>query len=101
MGTRLYAANFPYDVDEDQIRAFFSGNVKQRRHGRVESVKMILDRVTGRFRGFIFVEMSTEADARAAVADLHGKSCGGRTITVEIAKDREGDKRSRERHDNE
>ena len=56
--------------------------------GQVESVSVMRDAATGRARGFAFVEMATDADAQKAIADLHDKSFGGRTLTVNEARPR-------------
>src|SRR5262249_35073708 len=62
-------------------------------HGVVRFAQVVLDRDTGRSRGFGFVELATEQDARAALAGLNGKQVGGRTLTVRAAQPREGDSR--------
>lgn len=79
---KLYVGNLPFDTDEEQIRELFST------YGDVQSVDMINDRDTGRFRGFCFVAMdNSEADAAAAA--LNGYSFGGRPLKVNEAKPRE------------
>ncbi len=84
MGTRLYVGNLPFDVDEAQLRTLFAGNGRT-----VTEVKMVTDRDTGRPRGFAFVEMGSEGDAQAAVRELQGTQMGGRTLTVNEARERE------------
>src|SRR5207302_4882892 len=69
MGTRLYVGNLPYDVDEDTIKAFFEGAGGR----QVTQVKIVTDRDTGRPRGFAFVEVTNEDQAKTAIADLDGK----------------------------
>jgi len=79
---KLYVGNLPFDTDEEQIRELFST------YGDVQSVDMINDRETGRFRGFCFVAMgNSEADAAATA--LNGYSFGGRPLKVNEAKPRE------------
>jgi RNA recognition motif-containing protein len=82
MGTRLYVGNLPFDTDETQLRTLFSEGGRQ-----VSEVKIIMDRDTGRPRGFAFVEMGSQADAEAAVSSLNGKEVGGRALTVNEARE--------------
>ena len=80
MGTKLYVGNLPYSYgDSDMERAFSA-------FGSVASAKVIMDRDSGRSKGFGFVEMSTEAEAKAAIAGLHGQDVGGRDMVVNEAK---------------
>lgn len=83
MGRRLYVGNLPYSATEASIETKFS------EHGRVESVKVISDRDTGQSKGFGFVEMSTDAEANAAIAALNGTDFDGRAIKVNEAKPQE------------
>ena len=83
MGKRLYVGNLPYQVEEEQLRALFAQDGRQ-----VEEVKIVTDRETGRPRGFAFVEMSSDEEARAAVEALNGKPFGGRPLTVSEARER-------------
>jgi cold-inducible RNA-binding protein len=83
MGKRLYVGNLPYQCEEDQLRALFEQDGRQ-----VEEVKIVTDRETGRPRGFAFVEMSSDAQAQAAVSALNGKPFGGRPLTVSEARER-------------
>jgi RNA recognition motif-containing protein len=85
MGTKIYVGNLPYSCDEGQLRALFSADGRQ-----VEDVAIVTDRVTGQPRGFAFVQMATDDDAKRAIEALHGSSFGGRTLTVNEAKPREG-----------
>jgi cold-inducible RNA-binding protein len=80
MGRRLYVGNLPYDTNESDLRALF-GDV-----GTVESVNVMIDRETGRARGFAFVEMATDADAQNAIAQLNERSFGGRNLAVNEAR---------------
>jgi RNA recognition motif-containing protein len=79
--TKIYVGNLPFSADESQVRALFA------QHGTVESVNVIMDRETGRPRGFAFVEMSN-ADASRAIQGLNGYSMGGRALRVNEAQDR-------------
>jgi RNA recognition motif-containing protein len=83
MGKKLYVGNLSYDVDSSQLEQLFAT------HGTVESAEVIADRDTGRSKGFGFVEMSSEAEAQAAIAALNGQEHGGRSLTVNEAKPRE------------
>lgn len=80
MGRKLYVGNLPYTVTEDDLVEKFSP------FGRVESAKLISDRDTGRSKGFGFVEMSSDAEAKAAIADLDGTDYDGRPMKVNEAK---------------
>lgn len=84
MGTRLYVGNLPYSADEHQIRSLFEQGGRS-----VVEVRLISDRLTGRPRGFGFVEMASQEDADAAVASLNGSDFGGRTLTVNEARPRQ------------
>ena len=84
MGTRLYVGNLPFSADEAQLRALCE------KGGRtVTEVKIVMDRETGRPRGFAFVEMATAADAQACIDQLNGSDLGGRALTVNEARERE------------
>ena len=80
MNRKLYVGNLPYTTNEDELQGLF-GEV-----GAVESVNVMRDRETGRARGFAFVEMATEQDAQNAIATLHDRPFGGRTLTVNEAR---------------
>jgi len=84
MAKRLYVGNIPYQTTEEQLRTLFESDGAQ-----VTEVKIVLDRESGRPRGFAFVEMSSDAQAVAAVEALHGKDFGGRPLTVSEARARE------------
>ena len=81
MGKKLYIGNIPYTTTEDELRELFS------QHGDIESVSVIMDRVTGRSRGFAFVEMA-ESSADKARQALDGSDFGGRTMRVDEANER-------------
>jgi RNA recognition motif-containing protein len=83
MGKKIYVGNLAYGVGNDQLRALFTP------HGTVESADVIMDRDTGQSKGFGFVEMSTDAEARAAIAALDGTQSDGRSLKVNEAKPRE------------
>ena len=83
MENKLYVGNLPYAAKEDDIKANFS------RAGTVTSVALIIDRATGRAKGFGFVEMSTAEEAQKAISMFNGQDFMGRAITVNVAKPRE------------
>lgn len=83
MGKKLFVGNVPYSVTEDELKEVFS------EAGQVESVAIITDKMTGRPRGFVFVEMSTDEEAAKAVELLNGKEVGGRELNVNEARPRE------------
>ena len=80
MGRKLYVGNLPFSATEETLSEKFSA------HGRVESVKLISDRETGQSKGFGFVEMSSDAEANAAIAALNGADFDGRALKVNEAK---------------
>lgn len=82
LSKKLYVGNLSFQATEDQVRSLFET------YGNVESVAMINDRETGRFRGFCFVEMEN-AEATAAIAGLDGKEVDGRNLRVNEAQPRE------------
>ncbi len=84
MGTKLYVGNLNYAVDNMDLERIFTP------HGAVLSARVILDRITGRSRGFGFVEMDSEHDAQAAISALHGKEMSGRNLTVNEARPHSG-----------
>src|SRR5271155_1635280 len=82
MGKKLYVGNLGYGVTDNDLTKMFEP------HGTVESVQIIMDRDTGRSKGFGFVEMKTDQEAQAAIAALNGQDSGGRQLTVNEAKPR-------------
>lgn len=83
MGKRLYVGNLPYDTDEGSLRDAFGQD------GRVvASVHLVMDRETGRPRGFAFVEMQTDEEAKKAIAALDGQDFRGRMLRINEAEDR-------------
>lgn len=83
MGTRLYVGNLPFSTDEAALRELFGQDGRQ-----VTDVKIVTDRDTGRSRGFGFVEMANDADAKSAIETFNGHNFGGRTLTVNEARER-------------
>lgn len=79
--TTIYVGNLPFSATEDEVRGLFE------RHGKVESVKLINDRETGRPRGFGFVEMAA-GEAPSAIQQLNGFQMGGRALRVNEAQER-------------
>jgi RNA recognition motif-containing protein len=82
MAKKLYVGNLGYGVTESDLSKMFEP------HGTVESVQIIVDRDTGRSKGFGFVEMKTDQEAQAAIAALNGQDSGGRPLTVNEARPR-------------
>ena len=80
---KLYVGGLPYEVTEDRLEEIFSP------HGTVESARVITDRMTGRSRGFGFVEMSSQEEAQQAIDKLNGTDLDGRSLTVNEAKPKE------------
>lgn len=78
----IYVGNLPYSITEDELRAAFE------RHGAVTSAKIVIDRETGRSKGFGFVEMPDQEEAEAAVKALDGAPLNGRPARVNPAKPR-------------
>jgi cold-inducible RNA-binding protein len=79
---KLYVGNMSYTTSEDELRELFA------EHGEVASVNIVVDRTTGRPRGFGFVEMATPEQAEAARQALHDQEFGGRRLTVDFARER-------------
>ena len=79
--TTIYVGNLPFSATEDEVRKLFE------RHGKVESVKLVMDRETGRPRGFGFVDM-TASDAQTAIQQTNGFQMGGRPLRVNEAQER-------------
>ncbi len=83
MENKLYVGGLPYATTEDSLRAAFS------QAGNVTSAQIIMDKMTGRSKGFGFVEMATAEEAQNAVAMFHGKDFEGRILTVNVARPKE------------
>lgn len=80
MSTKLFVGSLPWAVNDDSLRSAFES------YGSVVSAKVIIDRQTGKSRGFGFVEMENESDANAAIKALNGSMMNGRNIIVNEAK---------------
>ncbi|MBK5093453.1 MAG: RNA-binding protein [Actinobacteria bacterium] len=80
---KIYVGNLSYTTSEEDIRTAFSP------FGAVDSVDVIMDRGTGRSKGFGFVEMSVDAEGQAAIDALNGKELDGRSLNVNVARPRE------------
>ncbi|HZM64206.1 MAG TPA: RNA-binding protein [Candidatus Saccharimonadales bacterium] len=83
MATKLFVGKLSYDTTNDSLQALFA------QYGKVVSAQVIIDRDNNRSKGFGFVEMEDDVEARAAIAELDGKEFEGRIIAVSIAKPRE------------
>jgi RNA recognition motif-containing protein len=83
MGKKLYVGNLGYGVGDGELERLFAA------FGTVQSAQVIMDRDTGRSKGFGFVEMGTDQEAQAAIAGLNGKEVEGRQLTVNEARPRE------------
>jgi RNA recognition motif-containing protein len=80
MGKKLYVGNLAYSVGDSELQQIFEA------HGAVQSAQVIMDRDTGRSKGFGFVEMGSDQEAQAAIAALNGKEVEGRALTVNEAR---------------
>jgi RNA recognition motif-containing protein len=80
---KLYVGNLPFTTSESELRDMFAA------HGDVTSASLVMDRETGRPRGFGFVEFASDDQARAAIEALNGANLGGRNLTVNEARPRE------------
>ena len=83
MGNKLYVGNLSYGVSNADLEQAFSA------HGAVRSAMVVMDRETGRSKGFGFVEMGSDQEAQTAINALHGKEISGRTLTVNEARPKE------------
>ena len=83
MGKKLYCGNLSYNVSNSDLDQIFG------EFGSVQSAEVIMDRDTGRSKGFGFVEMQNDQDAQAAIAGVNGKEHDGRTLTVNEARPKE------------
>jgi RNA recognition motif-containing protein len=82
MGKKLYVGNLSYNTNESTLRDLFQA------YGQVASVKVITDRDSGQSKGFGFVEMGSDNEARAAISSLNGYDCDGRQLKVNEAMDK-------------
>ncbi len=83
MSSKIYVGNLPYTVDDQALRHNFA------EYGTVASAKVMMDRDSGRSKGFGFVEMGTADEAQAAINGLNGMSVGGRSIVVNLSRPKE------------
>ena len=83
MSSKIYVGNLPYSINDDNLRENFAA------YGDVASAKVMMDRDSGRSKGFGFVEMGTSEQAQAAIEGLNGMSVGGRSIVVNISRPKE------------
>lgn len=81
--TKLYVGNLPYDTTNQALQDLFAA------HGTVLSADIIMDKFSGRSKGFGFVEMEDDAAAQAAIEKMNGSDMGGRTLVVSVARPRE------------
>lgn len=82
---KIFVGNFSFTTTEADLRQWFEP------HGSVESATVVIDRDTGRSRGFGFIEMANSSEANAAIAALNGSDVGGRSLTVNEARPKGGD----------
>jgi cold-inducible RNA-binding protein len=80
MGKKLFVGNLSFNTNDADLAQLFA------QHGTVESATVIMDKMSGRSKGFAFVEMSSDAEAQAAIAALNGKDVDGRALTVNEAR---------------
>ena len=80
MGNKLYVGNLPYSVRDGDLEQFFG------QFGTVTSAKVMMERDTGRSKGFGFVEMASDAEAQAAISGMNGQPLGGRSLVVNEAR---------------
>lgn len=83
MNNKLFVGNLSFDVTENDLQDAFAA------HGTVVEANLMVDRMTGRARGFGFVTMGTPEEAQKAIDALHGRDLGGRALTVNVARPRE------------
>ena len=83
MGNKLYVGNLAYSIRDEDLQQSFS------QFGTVTSAKVMMDRDTGRSKGFGFVEMGSDAEAQAAINGMNGQAIGGRAVVVNEARPRE------------
>jgi len=83
MSSKLYVGNLAFSTTEGELRDMFA------QHGTVTDVFIAMDKFSGRSRGFAFVTMGSDAEAKAAITGVHGRNVGGRDLTVNEARPRE------------
>lgn len=87
MATKLFVGSLAYSVTDQELEEFFAA------FGKVNSAKVIIDRETNRSKGFGFVEMENEDEAKSAIAELNGKELNGRAVAIDEAKPQENRER--------
>ena len=88
----IYVGNLSYETSENDLRNMFEA------HGKVDRASLVMDRMTGRSKGFGFVEMPNEAEGQAAIKALNEMETGGRKMMVNVAKPKEDRPPRRERY---
>ncbi len=83
MGSKIYVGGLPYSTTEQELSELFAA------HGSVQSARVITDKFTGQSRGFAFVEMASDEEAKKAIEALNATQLGGRTLTVNEARPQE------------
>jgi len=83
MSAKLFVGNLSFNITENDLQDAFAA------HGTVVEANLMMDRATGRPRGFAFITMSTPEEAQKAIAAMNGKELGGRALTVNVARPRE------------
>jgi RNA recognition motif-containing protein len=83
MSNKLFVGNLSFDTTENDLNDAFAA------HGTVTETNLMMDRTTGRSRGFAFITMSSDEEAQKAIGAMNGKDMGGRALTVNVAKPRE------------
>src|SRR5204862_5859935 len=83
MNTKLFVGNLSFNITENDLQDAFAA------HGTVTETNLMMDRITGKPRGFAFITMATPEEAQKAIASLNGSELDGRTLTVNVAKPRE------------
>lgn len=81
--TKLYVGNLPYSVKDDSLKDMFAD------YGEVVSASIIFDRMSGRSKGFGFVEIESDEEAQRAISEMNGKDIEGRNIVVSVARPKE------------
>jgi len=83
VNTKLFVGNLSFNITENELQDAFAA------HGTVTETNLMMDRTTGRPRGFAFITMATPEEAQKAIESLNGSALDGRTLTVNVAKPRE------------
>ncbi len=89
---KIYVGNLPWSIKDEELRELFTA------YGEVSSASVIMDKFSGRSKGFGFVEMSSDGDAESAMKELNEKEIGGRNLRVNEARPREDRPNRRSRH---